>query len=175
MGVSIPTSGTEAQREGKFSGKHAPYLLFVVDEGDAVPDEVYRAIESCMTGGHARLLVMFNPRHESGAVYRMIRDGRAKVIRLSALHHPNVVTGEDRIPGAVTRETTIRRINEWCRPLAIGERSGAGCFELPEFLVGVTAQSQAGDTYPPLKPGWYKITDPAFSYMVPWRISGPGF
>ena len=41
-GVTIPSSGTEAQREAKFSGKHAPHLLFIIDERDAVPDEVYR-------------------------------------------------------------------------------------------------------------------------------------
>lgn len=120
-GVTIPSSGTEAQREAKFSGKHAPYLLFIIDEGDAVPDEVYRGIESCMSGGHARLLVMFNPRNQSGEVHRMERDRRANVVKLSAFSHPNVLTGEDQIPGAVTRETTIRRINQWCRPLAEDE------------------------------------------------------
>ena len=79
--ISAP-SGTEAQREAKFSGKHAPYLLFILDEGDAIPDEVYRGIESCMSGGHARLLIMFNPRAEVGEAYRMERDGRANVIKL---------------------------------------------------------------------------------------------
>ncbi|MBE0557359.1 MAG: hypothetical protein IH628_09020, partial [Proteobacteria bacterium] len=165
-GVTIPASGTEAQREAKFSGKHAPHLLFIIDEGDAVPDDVYRGIESCMSGGHARLLVMFNPRHESGEVYRMERDGRANVVTLSAFNHPNVVTGEDRIPGAVTLETTVRRINQWCRPLAHGESVNRECFELPGFLVGATAKSQSGTDYPPLRPGWYKVMDPAFSYMV---------
>ena len=37
VGVTIPSSGSEAAREAKFAGKHAPYLLFIVDEGDAVP------------------------------------------------------------------------------------------------------------------------------------------
>jgi len=82
-GVTIPASGTESQREAKFSGKHAPYLLFILDEGDAIPDEVYRGIESCMSGGHTRLLIMFNPRAEAGEAYRMERDGRARVIKLS--------------------------------------------------------------------------------------------
>ena len=164
-GVTIPASGTEAQREAKFSGKHAPYLLFIIDEGDAVPDEVYRGIESCMSGGHARLLIMFNPRHQSGHVYRMERDCRANVVKLSAFNHPNVVTGKDRIPGAVTRETTIRRINQWCRPLVDGE-SSEGSFELPAYLVGASARSQSGEEYPPLRPGHYRIMDPAFSYMV---------
>jgi hypothetical protein len=174
VGVSIPTSGTESQREGKFSGKHAPHLFFVVDEGDAVPDEIYKAIESCMTGGHCRLLVMLNPRHPSGKIYQMVRDGRAKVIRLSAFSHPNVTSGQDIIPGAVTRETTVRRINEWCRPLAANEKPDSDCFELPAFLVGATAKDQAGGDYPPLKAGFYKITDPAFAYMVLGQYPGQG-
>jgi len=165
-GVTIPSSGTEAQREAKFSGKHAENLLFIVDEADAVPDEVFRGIESCMSGGHARLLVMFNPRSEVGAVHRMERDKRANVVSLSAFNHPNVKTGEEIIPGAVTRETTVRRINEWCRPHVEDEPISSECFALPEFLAGATALSQSGHAYPPLKPGYYKITDPAFSYMV---------
>ena len=174
QGVTIPSSGSEAVREAKFAGKHAPHLLFILDEGDAVPDEVYKGIESCMSGGHARLLVMFNPRGEQGSVYRMIRDGRAQVIRLSAFDHPNVTTGQDRIPGAVTRETTVRRINEWCRALAGSERPGEGCFELPGFLEGVTARCQSGQLYPPLCDGWYKIEQPEFSYMVlgEWPAQG---
>jgi len=173
-GVTIPMSGSEAQREAKFSGKHSPHLLFILDEGDAIPDEVYRGIESCMSGGHARLLVMFNPRAEVGEAYRMIRDGRANVVKLSAFNHPNVITGMDTIPGAVTRETTIRRINEWCRPLVEGEQKDNECFKLPAFLEGQTARSHSGQEYPPLKPGWYKIMEPAFSYMVLGRYPAQG-
>lgn len=173
-GVRIPMSGTAAQREAKFSGKHSPHLLFLVDEGDAVPDEVYRGIESCMSGGHARLLVMFNPRAEAGEIFRMERDGRANVVHLSAFCHPNVISGKDQIPGAVNRETTVRRINEWCRPLTSGEQMDGECFELPFFLEGLTARSQSGKTYPPLKPGWYKIMEPAFSYMVLGRYPAMG-
>ena len=173
-GVTIPMSGTESQREAKFSGKHSPYLLFILDEGDAIPDEVYKGIESCMSGGHARLLVMFNPRAEVGEAYRTVRDGRAKVVKLSAFNHPNVITGRDEIPGAVTRETTMRRINEWCRPLAVSEQVDGECFELPTFIEGETARSQSGQEYPPLKPGWYKIMEPAFSYMVLGRYPAQG-
>lgn len=166
-GVTIPSSGTEAQREAKFSGKHSANLLFILDEGDAIPDSVYQGIESCMTGGHARLLVMFNPRAELGEAYRMQRDGRANVVRLSAFNHPNVITGTDQISGAVTRETTVRRINEWCRPLVAGqEEPDSEYFKLPGFLEGAIAKSHRGQEYPPLKPGWYKVIESAFSYMV---------
>ncbi len=165
-GVTIPSSGTTAQREAKFSGKHAPHLLFILDEADAIPDEVFRGIWGCMSGGHARMLCMFNPRAELGEVYRMERDGQANVVSLSAFSHPNVITGEDRIPGAVTRETTVRRINEWCRPLAPSEKPGHETFEIPEYLVGETALSQSGRLYPPLQAGHYRIMQPAFAYMV---------
>jgi len=165
-GVTIPSSGTEAERQAKFSGKHAPHILFIIDEGDGVPDEVYKGIESCMSGGHIRLLIMFNPRAESGPVYRMERDGLANVITLSAFSHPNVITGQNIILGAVDRETTARRTNQWCRKIQEGESVDEECFELPEFLTGVVAKDHKGKPFPPLLAGWYKINDPAFSYMV---------
>jgi len=165
-GVSIPTTGTPEQRQAKFAGKHAPYLLFIVDEGDAVPAEVYKGIESCMSGGFARLLVMFNPRGEYGPVAQMEKKKLGNIVNLSALTHPNVVSGNEEIPGAVTRETTVRRINEWTRPLAPDEKPDAECFEVPAYLVGTVAKSLAGTEYEPLPAGWRKVLNAAFFYMV---------
>lgn len=166
-GVTIPTSGTAEEREAKFSGKHAPNLLFILDEGDAIPLEVYKGIESCMSGGHVRLLVMFNPRAEIGPVWRIEREHGATTVHLSAFRHPNVIQGYDVIPGAVTRETTVRRINEWSRPLKDDEKKDqTSTFELPEFLIDTTAKRQAGGVYPPLPSGFRKITNSALSYMV---------
>ncbi len=164
--MTIPIAGSEAIRESKFAGKHSPHLLFILDEADAIDDSVYRGIESCMSGGHARLLCMYNPRAEVGAAYRMVRDGRANVVKLSAFTHPNVTTGKDKIPGAVTRQTTVRRINEWTRPLKADESRDSECFTLPGYLKGAVAKSQSGMDYLPLKPGQYKVMNPAFSYMV---------
>jgi len=149
------------------SGKHAPNLLFVLDEGDAIPDEVYKGIESCLSGGGVvRLLVLFNPRAEVGPVYRMERNNTAKVIHLSAFNHPNVITGDDVFPGAVTRSKTIQRIHEWCRPWVEGDKSDQ-TFELPPYLVGqITKKTSGFEEYPPLKAGKYVIQNPAFSYMV---------
>lgn len=64
------------------------------------------------------------------------------------------------------RETTVRRINEWCRQLAENEKPGADCFKLPGSLEGVIASACSGIEFAPLRPGWYRIMDPAFSYMV---------
>lgn len=173
-GVTIPTSGTTHERESKFSGKHAPNMMFIFDEGDAVPDEVYKGADGCMSGGNVRMLIMFNPRVQVGEAYQKIRDGRANVVYLSAFGHPNVITGQDVIPGAVTREVTVRRINEWCRPLVNDEVPDSECFKLPEFLDSVIAYSQSGKEYPPLKAGYYKIMEPSFSYMVLGKYPAKG-
>lgn len=165
-GVTIPTTGTPEQRESRFAGKHAAHLLFILDEGDAIPAEVYRGIESCMSGGHSRLVIFHNPRARMGPTYIMERDGQAKVLHMSAFRHPNVVTGRELIPGCVDREKTIRRINEWTRPLIEPEEPDAECFEVPDFLAGTTATAANGLNYPPLTAGWRKVENPAFFYMV---------
>jgi len=167
QGLAIPTSGTPEEREAKFSGKHSKNMLFIVDEGDAVPDEIYKGIEGCMSGGDLiRLLIMFNPRAQSGAVYEKEKMNMANVVTLSAFRHPNVMTGINIIPGAVSRDTIVRRINTWSRPLALEEQVDAECYEVPKELVGVVAVGLDGRPYPPLDEGYRKITDPAFSYMV---------
>jgi len=173
--VTIPSVGTDKDREARFSGKHQEHMLFIFDEGDAVPDPPYKGAESCMSGGHFRMLIMFNPRQASGAVYRMVRDNQANVVHLSAFNHPNVITGDDIIPGAVDRETTVRRINEWTRLMVDGEKVEKELlFDLPEFLVGVAAKRKGSGYYPPLEPGKYIVVNPAFSYMVLGRYPAQG-
>lgn len=165
-GVTIPQSGDEAAKKARFSGKHAPYLIFLIDEGDALPKCIYEAIESCMSGGFARLVISYNPRSKSNPVYQMARSGNANVIKLTAFNHPNVVSGKNLIPGAVDREVTCRRIAEWSRPLVDGENLD-NTFEVPEFLVGYVPKKQDGITVlPPISSGKRKIIQPEFSYMV---------
>lgn len=165
-GVTIPSSGSPAEREAKFSGKHQEHLLFIVDEGDAVPLEVYRGIESCMSGGMVRLLIMFNPRADRGAVAQMVKKKQGNIIYLSAFEHPNVITGEDVIPGAVSRDITVERINEMTEALAPGERPDIECYEVPKFLVGATGVDKSGNPYPPLPAGWRRVRSPEFFYKV---------
>ncbi len=161
-------SGTPEERIAKFSGKHAPNLLFIVDEGDAVPDEVYTGIEGCMSGGNARLLIMFNPKMRAGSCYRKEVEAKANVIHVSALNHPNVVTGKNVFPGAVDRETTARRINDWTRVISSGEIGvmEREVFEVPDYLVGYAATALNGEKYAPLTNEKRRIINQDFYYMV---------
>lgn len=165
-GVTIPLQGTSEAREAKFSGKHAHHLMFIVDEGDAVPEEVYRGIESCMSSSHVKLLILFNPRAPQGKLFDMEERGQAKICQLSAFNHPNVITGKDIIPGAVSRDVTLRRINEWTRPLSADEKPDSECFEVPKFLVGSTTVANSGEIYSPLPAGWRKVFQDEFWYKV---------
>jgi len=165
-GLIIPKQGSASEKETSFSGKHAPHILFIIDEGNAVPPAIYRGIEGCLSGGHARLLVLFNPREKIGPVWQIERDKQANVIELSAFRHPNVIEGHDIIPGAVSRESVVRRLNLWSRKLSPGEKPDSTCFELPTHLIGTVAKSTNNQVYPPLQAGWRKIEEPALSYMV---------
>jgi hypothetical protein len=107
----------------------------------------------------------------------MIRDGQANVVELSAMNHPNVRTGRDIIPGAVDRETVVRRINIWSRPLREGEEkpSADSIFTVPDFLAGARAKNPQGGYYPGLVGNQIrKITVPVLSYTVLGRYPAQG-
>lgn len=175
VGITIPQSGTDEQREAKTSGKHAPYLMFIADESDGIGDPVYKGIDSCKSGGVAKLLCLYNPRRSTGYVYRAVRDGIAKTINVSVFTHPNVTSGENIIPGAVTRNKTLCRIHEQTLPVNDEEgKNDPSCFEVPNFLVGCVGISDSGKEYPPLMPGYRKIIDNRFYYQVLGIYGGTG-
>jgi len=166
IGVRIPQSGSPKQRESRFSGKHAKNLMFVVDEGDAVPEEVYRGIDGCMSGGRVRLVVTFNPREQCGPLWERERNGTARVVHLSALRHPNVVRGKDVFPGAVTRQITVRRIQEWTEPTTHRSGEDPTVFAVPDELIGVVATRSKGGMHPALGAGYRRIINHEFAYKV---------
>lgn len=97
----IGFSTDEPERLGGFSG---PHVLFIVDEGSGVDDEMMEAIEGNMAGG-ARLLAIGNPTRISGWFYRAFHSERSfwRLLHVSSTDSPNV-TGERNIPGLATPE-----------------------------------------------------------------------
>ena len=87
----------------KFVGHHAPRLFIGITEGQGVPAEIYEAAQRCLVG-RGCLLVVGNPTQPSGPFFSASRSKSWTRLRWSALNHVNVVTGEERVPGAVTRE-----------------------------------------------------------------------
>lgn len=164
VGTTIPVSANDNQVETRFSGKHQEVLVFLIDEADGVPDAVYKGIDGCASGGMTLTILCYNPKEKRGEPYRMIAEGRAKVITLSAFDHPNVITGKNIITGAVTREKTAQRVNEWCE--YAGFDDDVNCFELPDFMVGAVGVDGKGFEYPPLREGFYRVSTNDFWYKV---------
>lgn len=165
-GITIPSSANEEETEARFSGKHQDCIVFFFDEADAIPDPVFKGAEGCTGTTMTKMVLCYNPRRREGEPYRMIKEGRAHVISMSAFDHPNVRSGRNIIKGAVTRFITVRRINEWCEKWPDDEPPTPDCFALPDFLVGEIATSAAGEEFPPLQPGWYRIVKKEFFYKV---------
>jgi len=185
---TVPITGTIDQRKAKFSGEHAERLMYIIDEADGVLSafpEVWGAIQSCISGGNAKVLMLFNPRAQVGPVWELERTGKANLIELDAFDHPNVALGPigytdkgepiEHIPGAVTRKVTVERIVDWSIPanetelekikdnLQRGEPGGAQFFQIPKFLNGSTSNSNKelliGDQ-------WRKVENPALFHMT---------
>lgn len=104
--------GASADPEA-FHGFHAEHLLFVIDEASGVDDRVREAVERCLTSEGSRLLALGNPVRRSGWFYDHQQDPPSyrRIIRISALESPNVVTGRTVIPGLATQEW-VERVRE---------------------------------------------------------------
>lgn len=171
--ITIPREGSDEEKVAAASGKHAPVIVFLTDEADAIPDPIFEGINGCMTGGQARLICSFNPKRKNGYVYDLIESGRAMVVPINSLNHPNVVTGKDLFPGAVTRDTVLTGINEWSDPvdeIYDPENHPSDVFFVPDYLVGCVGYSDRGTPYPPLRSGWRKIIDTQICYKILGRF-----
>lgn len=102
--VSRSTSDAKGQGEERTKGKHKPFLFFVVDEADGVPEYVFKAIETMESGGISVVLMTANPRSRKSKFHRIKKYSYVKTFRISSLFHPNVVQGKEVIPGAVKRD-----------------------------------------------------------------------
>lgn len=88
----------------RFTGHHAPAVLIVITEGQGVEPEIYEAAQKVLTGEQSRLLVVGNANRPIGRFYEIHRSPAWVKVKISAFDHPNVQTGKELIPGAVTRQ-----------------------------------------------------------------------
>lgn len=82
--------------ETAVQGVHAPHLLVVVDEAGGIGPTLGRALESVMTGGHTRMLVLGNPPTDAEDTWfeQVCNSSLFNVIPIGAYDTPNF-TGED--------------------------------------------------------------------------------
>lgn len=94
----------------KAAGMHAAHMLLVYEETPGIPLPVMAAGENTCTAPHNIRLALGNPDHQQDALHTFCVSPGVRHVRVSALDHPNVVTGdENTVPGAVSRKSVVRR------------------------------------------------------------------
>lgn len=91
-------------------GAHAEHMLLITEETPGVDSSVMTAIENTKTAPHNLQLALGNPDNQHDELHRFCMKPRVRHIRISALDHPNVVTGEQIVPGATGRKSVEERL-----------------------------------------------------------------
>ena len=101
-------------------GRHNPNLLVIMDEAAGLPRAVWDVVQGLAVGGDNRIIAVGNPIEQSGPFWDATNHENWHHIRISALDHPNVISGTETIPGAVTREWVNDRCKDWATECSAG-------------------------------------------------------
>jgi hypothetical protein len=110
-GVRVFTS-TEVSR---LTGFHAPRVLCLMTEAQALEDFCWEAMLATATGADSKVLALGNPLFNSGKFFAVARSPQWQSLAIPASEHPNIVAGREVIPGSVTREWVERMAAEYGR------------------------------------------------------------
>ena len=97
--------GLSTDNPTRFQGKHAGRVFVLADEATGIEQPIFEAAESLALSGEDRILLQGNPTDPTSAFYTETtkKNGKWRIVEMSCLNHPNVVSGTTIIPGAVTR------------------------------------------------------------------------
>lgn len=71
-----------AEKPDALQGKHADYVLLIIDEPSGVPDAVYESSQGSMSGPARFMLLTGNPVYASGFFYRAITEEKGTIWRV---------------------------------------------------------------------------------------------
>lgn len=91
------------------AGMHAEHMMLVYEETPGIANAVLEAGENTCTAPHNIRLALGNPDHQFDTLHNFCTGPNVRAIRVSALDHPNLVTGEEIVPGAASRKAEERR------------------------------------------------------------------
>lgn len=92
------------------AGMHAEHMLLVYEETPGIDSSVLAAGKHTCTAPHNLRIAIGNPNHQLDALHLMTQESGVVAVRMSALDHPNVVTGNaNLIPGAISQVSIDKR------------------------------------------------------------------
>ncbi|HEU0302806.1 MAG TPA: hypothetical protein VFR37_25315 [Longimicrobium sp.] len=150
----------------KFQGQHGPYLMFILDEAEEIPQEVFDGIDAMSTGGVVIVLEVGNPQTRTSPFFQQTARADTRTYVMSSLNHPNVVTGTEVIPHAVRRDAVEGWISRLCTVVPEHD-ADRFTFELPwDALLGDPNDKNA----PPVRYPAGTVFQPESEFL--WRIMG---
>lgn len=97
----------------KASGMHAADMLLIYEECQGIDQSVIEAGENTSTAPHNVRWFLGNPNHQTDALHLACVSPGVRHVRISALDHPNVVTGVQIVPGAVGPASILKRRDKY--------------------------------------------------------------
>jgi hypothetical protein len=146
--------GGEEESATKAQGAHAEHMLLITEETPGMDPAVLTALRNTRTGSHNLQLSLGNPDNQTDPLHRFCLLKTTKHIVVSALDHPNVVTGEDIIPGASSRKG-IQNI--------VGDDNVPGT---PMYESRVRGRSPAQSTQALIKLEWLKAAAARYPILI---------
>lgn len=149
----------------KAQGMHAEHMLLVYEETPGIPLPVLMAGENTTTGSHNLRLAVGNPDHQQDTLHQFCTSPGVTSIRISAYDHPNVVTGREMIPGAVTVKSLERRVAKYGEGsrMVLSRVRGLSPSEADDALIRAEWVRAAQARYPEAR---YRVGLPAWGVDV---------
>jgi hypothetical protein len=97
------------------SGRHHANQCALIEEGQGVPEQVWKGAEGMCSSEGNQIVSSFNSTESIGPAFQRATNGTYAVIHLSAFKHPNIVERRSVIPSAVSLAITENRIRSDCR------------------------------------------------------------
>ena len=94
-------------------GRHNKNLLVVLDEAAGLPRILWDTVLGLTVSESNRIICIGNPIEQAGPFWEASQNTSWSHIRISALDHPNVISGQELIDGAVTRNWVDERCKDW--------------------------------------------------------------
>jgi len=98
----------------RIQGQHGAYLMFVLDEAEGIPDFVWNAVDSMVSGGICIVLMLANPRTRVSRFHKAKNQADVASFRISCVSHPNVLAGREIVPSAVKRQYVSNMVDLHC-------------------------------------------------------------
>jgi len=100
IGKTKSALGISSDTPENLQGQHCPNIMMIVDEASGIPEDFYAPILGMVTSGNSKLFMIGNPTKPEGMFFNSHLPGSGfERIHMSVLDSPNVVAGEEVVPG----------------------------------------------------------------------------